>query len=321
MENHNPHPAFEFPTEQQDAMEAALRSHIDPQPLDRARRAKPIVRMVDDEGRPTIKTEQPLVTPMATADSFSVDLPSRFAYYPFKDLYAKPLRVPHLAKMAKAHETGDLQMQVEAISTVLSTPDNHKNIAFQLTMADYTAVLYWLRMTSFNKQQIRHTSTCTNEQHIADVNANLKPLDSLKIETVVLKSDLKTKYLDFVPDSAEYSIELDGVTIPFGPEALGDTIAFLSHPKWTDEEFQYKSRIAAIIKLEQATNKVWTWDQRIQFVDEYLTTDQAVKALEFADLMDDYGVIETVETFCKGCGSKGVSRLTCDPLTFLQPKF
>jgi hypothetical protein len=95
----------------------------------------------------------------------------------------------------------------------------------------------------------------------------------------------------------------------------------LNHDSWTDEEFQFKSRLASVIKLEQATGKPWTWDQRIRFVDEYLTPDNMLKIQEFQSLLDDYGVVETVETRCRGCGSKGVTTISCDPLSFLSPQF
>lgn len=321
MNPEQPWETREFPTAQADALEDRLRQAVAPTPnLDSARQGKPIVRMVVDE-KPKIEVEPPPVTPMETEDSFSLDLPSRFAYYDFKDLYCKPLKLPQLAKIAKAHETRDLQVQVEAISSLLSTQNGRTNIAFDLTMADYVATLYWLRMVSYPKQQIRHVSQCMNEAHLAEVKAGTKPPESLRIETVVFKADLKTRYLDSIPDPSEYSMEVDGVTIPFGPETLRDTLQFMSHPEWQDEEFQFKSRIAAVIKLEKATGKVWTWDQKIKFVDTYVTPYDASKAMDFADMMDDYGIIETIQTHCKGCGSKGVSQLSADPLMFLQPKF
>lgn len=315
-----PAPHFTFPESAQDSIDAALRQHVE-DPFPSARRARPIVRMVEDD-KPKIKTEMPTVTPIAEASGVSIDLPSKFHYYDFKDLYVRPMRVPQLAKISKAHETGDLQKQVEAISSLLSTSSGDStNLAFRLTMADYMAVLYYLRMTSFSKPQMRVTSFCDKEDHEDKVKKGDLAKDTLKIETVVFKSDLRTIYLDNAPDPDYYSITVDGIKIPFGPETLADTIQFLDHKDWTDEEFQYKSRIAAVLKLDQATGRVWSWDQRIQFVDEYMDPESAVKAVEFGSLMDDYGIVETVETKCKGCGSKGVTTITCDPLSFLSPQF
>ncbi len=328
-ENHEPSNGFSFPKNMsdtvgdslRDATDAALRNALESEAIERVRAArnKPTVRIVNDE--PVVQVAPPPVTPMASAEAVSVDLPSRFHYYKFKDLYARPIRLPQMAKLSKANETGDLQTQVEAISSLLSTPSGETDLALKLTMADYTAVLYWLRMASFTKPQMRVTSTCTNAEHRAKVTAGTLPDTSLRIETVVLKSDMRTAYLDEVPDPAHYSIEVDGITIPFGPETLGDTIQFLAHPDWVDEEFQYKSRIAAVLKLEEATGKPWTWTQRVQFVEEFMTPDMALKALHFAELMDGYGVVETVQTKCQGCGSVGVTTISIDPLTFLSPQF
>lgn len=316
---HQPDPNFVFPTEAHDAIDAALQQHVNAD-FPAARKPKPVVRMVEDD-KPKIETNAPPVTPMTDATAQSVDLPSRFHYYTFKDLYVRPLRLPQMSKISAAHDTGDLQKQVEAISSLLSTPSGETDLAFKLTMADYMAVLYFLRMTSFSKQQMRVTSYCKDAEHNKKVAEGKQPKSSLEIQTVVLKSDLRTVYLDKAPDPDYYSVTVDGITIPFGPETLGDTIQFLAHPDWEDEEFQYKSRIAAVLKLDEATGKPWTWDQRIKFVEEYMMPDDAVRALEFASLMDEYGIVETVETVCKGCGSKGVTTLTCDPLTFLSPKF
>lgn len=316
---HHPDPNFVFPTEAHDAIDAALQQHVN-EDFPAARKPKPVVRMVEDD-KPKIETTAPPVTPMTDATAQSVDLPSRFHYYTFKDLYVRPLRLPQMSKISAAHDTGDLQKQVEAISSLLSTPSGETNLAFKLTMADYMAVLYFLRMTSFSKKQMRVTSYCKDAEHNKKVAEGKQPESSLEIQTVVLKSDLRTVYLDKAPDPDYYSVTVDGITIPFGPETLGDTIQFLAHPDWADEEFQYKSRIAAVLKLDEATGKPWTWDQRIKFVEEYMMPDDAVRALEFASLMDEYGIVETVETVCKGCGSKGVTTLTCDPLTFLSPKF
>lgn len=328
---HTPSAGFAFPDSVQNAIgnslgdkdqtDAMLRKELAPEPFQGMRKAKPVVRMVNDDNKPVIPVEGAIPSPVASPDAVSIDLPSKFHYYTFKDLYVKPMRTMQLAKIAKAHETGNLQTQVEAISSLLFTPTGEKDIAFKLTMADYTAVLYWLRMNSFPKPTMRVRSSCQDSKHIADVEARIKPQESLIINTTVHKSDLRTNYLNEAPDPEYYSIVVDGIRIPFGPETLSDTIQFLSHDLWTDEEFQFKSRLAAVLKLDQATGKVWTWDQRIQFVDEYLDLGGVVKAQEFASLVDTYGLVETVETHCKGCGSKGVTTISCDPLSFLSPEF
>lgn len=305
-----------------DDIEAMLRREIEPlAALSTPSGKMPRATIMREDEKPRIAVPNPMPTPMQSADATSVDLPSRFHFYGFKDLYVRPMRTPQMAKISAAHETGNLQTQVEAISSLLSTPSGETGLAFKLTMADYVSVLYWLRMSSFPKPTMRVTSICDNQEHHKAVAEKTKTQESLEIQTVVTKSDLRTVYLDEAPDPAYYSICVDGITIPLGPETVGDTIEFMNHPLWTDEEFQYKSRLASVIKLDAATGKKWTWDQRVRFVDEYLSMDAVVKIEEFQSLIDDYGMVETVETKCKGCGSKGITKISCDPLSFLSPKF
>ncbi len=312
--------AFSFPEDARDIIDKQLRASAEAQQPIRSVRT-PVVKM-EEELPKTVKVQPAPATPMASAEAISVDLPSKFHYYDFKDLYIRPIRLPQLAKISKAHETGSLQTQAEAISSLLSTSSgNQDNLAFRLTMADYQAVLYWLRLVSFSKPQMRVTSQCTNAQHMADVKAGLKEPKSLEIQTVVTKSDIQVNPLVQVPSPDQYHIVVEGERIDFTPEVLADTVEFLDHESWADEEFQYKSRIAAVLDLARASGQKWTWDQRVRFVDEKLTPDQALLAIEFADMLDSYGIVEAVTTKCMGCGSKEIVKITCDPLSFLSPKF
>jgi hypothetical protein len=346
-----PQHSYGFPIEAQNQIDVALRSLADGQEKDS--NGNPVVKSVRPprenskgpkismtsstvegaapapkipEARPSVTPPKPPISPMTSADGISIDLPSNFHYYSFKDLYVKPLRVPQLSKLDKAHTTGNLQTQVEAISSVLSTSSGETDLAFKLTTADYNAVLYWLRLTSYSKPSMRVSSLCKNPEHHRAVKEGVKSKDSLLIETVYTKSDLKYDMLDSIPDPDHYKVvirvgELDE-TIELSPETMADTIAFLDHPDWADEDFQYRSKIAATLgRVEQLTESKWTWDQRIQLVDTLLTLDQAVLCTEFSDRMDSYGVRETIDIHCKECGFKGTDQVTCDPQTFLTPRF
>jgi len=350
---------FGFPTEAQDKIGEALRAQLNGQELDA--RGNPVLRSVRPERQPKMRmtsstvegsfvqpapvsnvqpmgartapleadrvvVELPPSTPITSPDGISIDLPSKFFYYPFKDLYIKPLRVPQLSKLAKADETGSLQTQVEAISSVLFTSTGETDIGFKLTTADYNAVLYWLRLTSYSKPTMRVKSLCKNPEHHKQVKAGLKARDTLLIETVYTKSDLKYDYLDQAPDPAVYQITLDvkgsKEVVTLRPETMAETIQFLDHPKWADEEFAYMSKIAATLgNVEVLTGTRWTWDQRIQLVEQILTPDQAVLCTQFAEIMDSYGVREKISVHCKECGYKGDDVVTCDPQTFLAPSF
>ena len=330
---------FAFPEDKRDTFERNLRATATPelQSIRPERQRKPALVLTGSSADPTrppgaaqvprsVKVTLPQATPMVSADAISLDLPSRFYYYDFKDLYITPLRVTHLAKLAKARELGSLQVQVEAVSSVLSTTTGEKDIAFKLTAADYNAVLYWLRLTSFSKPTMGITAICKNPEHHAKVKAGVLPAESLKVHTTYTKSDLVYDYLNEAPNPERYSITLpdnpEPLTIALSPETMADTIAFLDHPDWVDSEFQYKSKLAATLgNIGKVAGQTLTWDQRVQIVDTLMTTDQAVLCGEFADRMDEYGVRETINAVCKECGFADAVRVSVDPSTFSSPVF
>jgi hypothetical protein len=273
-------------------------------------------------------------TAVGTADYVSLDLPSRFAYYSFKDLYIKPFRIPHLAKMAKIDETSSMQLLAETVSSVLMTPDGHQNIAFHLSMPDLNAVMFWLRLNSFAKKSMKVKSQCQNPKHIVLVEEGVAEMvdgvpvikkmapETLTVETVYTESQMAVNYLDKVPDPEHYHIMIEGERLNLRPERVQDAIEFLDAPEWKDEEFQYKTRVAAVLDLENfIPTRKWTLHDKVKFVDDVLSNDDALLALEFNDLTSEYGLVETVPTKCMGCGASGQVRLTIDARTFLTPDF
>lgn len=320
-----PTPGFEFPQDARDTIEKQLRSSVeDRQPLKSVRpgRQPQVVTPVEvsrDEipaKRNTVPVRSNVTTPVSDPEGISIDLPSRFFYYSFKDLYVRPFRLSHLAKVAKAHETGSMQTLAEVVSSVLSTPNGDTNIAFQLSMADFNAVLYWLRLNSFSKKQMRLTHQCTNPDHLSQVESGQKTPESLKVTTIYTNSDLRIRHLDEAPDPDKYSITVPGYDqkVKMRPETVSDVVQFLDHPDWEDPEFQYKARVASVIGLDAGL------ENRIALIDD-LDPDQALLALEFADLVDTYGVDELVSTNCMECGASTAVKTAVDALNFLSPEF
>src|ERR1035437_8774346 len=111
--------SFAFPEDKRDAIERSLRATVDAplQSIRPERQKKPAIVLTSSSADPT-RPEPPLLpksvpvvlssqtTPVTSPDAISIDLPSKFHYYGFKDLYVRPLRVTHLAKLAKAVELG-----------------------------------------------------------------------------------------------------------------------------------------------------------------------------------------------------------------------
>jgi len=331
----NPTPGFSFPQEVGDAVDASLKAIANSSqgqaPLKSVRPERqaareavmqPVVRPSEVVQKPMTPVASVPATPMVTADYVSLDLPSRFHYYPFKDLYIKPFRAPHLAKMAKVDATASFQLMAEVVGSVLATHEHGPDVVFDLTMNDFYAVLFWLRMNSYAKQSMRLTSECANPEHHAKVDAKELAPETLKIDTTFTETAIEVNYLDAVPDPEHYHIVVDGVRISMRPERVRDSIQFLDHPKWDDEEFQYLVRVGTVLALELAyPDKVWDLESRVAFAAE-LSAEDSLRALEFADLISEsYGLVQTVGTKCKECGASGAVRLHLDAQSFLSPSF
>ena len=233
----------------------------------------------------------------------------------------KPFRVLHLAKLAKANDTGSMQMIAEAVSSVISAPGySSKNLASELTLADFNAVLYWLRLNSFSKKQMAVTSYCENPAHRDKVKSGEMKEESLKIRTVYTNSDMKHTDLENVPDPEKFFLVLNDQRIELKPETVQDLIELMDHPDLNDEEFQYKARIAAVLDVKNSAGQQINIGEKVKLV-ERLDADQAFTAMEFANMLDDYGVKESINTKCMECGASGTVQIVVDAPTFLSPEF
>ncbi len=109
-----------------------------------------------------------VITPVADGEYSSVELPSRFAFYGFTDLYVCPFRAKHLGKLQKANREQSLLAMVEAVSAVCYTTAPAfagRPMAFELTLPDFFFVLYWLRLNSFTKSNYVHHAECKDKNH------------------------------------------------------------------------------------------------------------------------------------------------------------
>lgn len=309
----------------------------DPRAQEQARQIVQEAKAAVVDGRKPFLIDNPNapVTPVSTADYTSFNLPSKFIYYPFKDLYIKPFRVPHLAKLAKANDVDSMQLVCEVVSSVLMTPTGTPNIAFRLSVNDFNAVLYWLRANSFEKQTMRVQHTCSNPAHHEKVMQGLLPRASLETETSHDISKIETVYLEQMPDPEVYHIMVkldDGELrrVDLRPETMMDSIEFLDDPRLASEDFQYVARIASMLDLDtpfpitaekEGDLNRWTLQAKIEVVEEYLTNDQALLVLQFSELVDHFGVVETVNVKCKECGNEEQSKLIIDARTFPSPHY
>lgn len=281
----------------------------------------------------TVPNPEPAATPMVTADMVSLSLPSRFAFYPFKDLYIKPLRVTHLAKLARANDLDSMQIVCEVISSLLATHGGHTNVGFKLCIADFQAVLYWLRANSYPKSTMRITSTCQNHEHHKAVSAGQLLASTLTTESSHDLSGLESIELEHAPDPSYFKFDINigsyTGTIQLRPETMYDSIQFLQDERYLDPEFQYVARLAAACDFDSAipldpingVPQMWTLQDKMKAIEEYATTANVMLIEEFNALVDSFGVNEIVNVRCKECGHVGQVRLAIDARTFPSPAF
>jgi hypothetical protein len=330
----------EFPIDTRDAIDQRLRSALNTQDRPKVqsvrpeRQVPPIVRtnpeaysqpqQATQPSQPsqpanTVPNVSPLPTPMVSEDYVSLDLPSRFAYYPFKDLYVRPFSVKHLSKLARAQQESSLQMLAEVVSSVLTTPAGHTNAAFYLSTADFNAVLYWLRLNSFSKKQMRYNWICQHDEHRVKVEKKLLSPESLRNTLIYKETDIEVVYLDNKPNEEAFTLRFTNGREPIKlvPENIMTTIEFMDDPqkRWDDPEFQFSAKLASHLDLPVSLS------ERIAFVENYLETDHVPTIQEFAKLMNEYGIKETVESKCMECGVSQQVPLTVDTSCFLSPEF
>lgn len=276
----------------------------------------PSVAQGTQQPQPKAVENPGFTAPTSEAEAVSISLCSRFAYYPFKDLYARPFRVKHLAKLHKAHEDSSLLHTVEAVSSVLSTSAGTPNVAFDLCVADFYHVLYWLRLHSFTKNHILHKTMCDDPKHREQVALGNQPVESLNLSRMVTETDLEVIELEELPDADAFALEAEGWFLR--PATMRDLLEFSEDPSWLDAEFQYMARQASQLAYQDEAGQVIQVPlrQRIALLEDWAPSE-LVKVMKFEKLIDRIGVNETVVMTC-GCGASKRSKIQLDAHSFLS---
>lgn len=268
--------------------------------------------LVQSHPHPHIHYQAPTHTPptfVSEAEGVAVDLPSRFAWYGFKDLFVHPLRGVHLAKLARAHAERSQLIMLEVVSSVLATSDpNYQGVplANQLLLGDYYWVLYYLRRNNYTKATFRHTTKCLDTKHLEAVERGEKSADTLRIEELVSESTLKNTMLDQIPMVDE--VIMGGVQVR--PATMQDMVETMEHPLFgKDHEYDYLSQLACYLYGP-------TLDDRIRAAAK-LTPDQIAVIQEYEKVLSSFGIEETINVRCKECGSQRRTRVRIDASTFL----
>lgn len=256
----------------------------------------------------------PVTRGISASEAISVDLPSKFAFYNFKDLYVKPFKGLHLAKLSRAHEESSILPILEAMSSVLSTTANisQAGLAFKLTLPDFYFVMYWLRINSFTKSIYTHTTQCQDPKHLLAVEKGALSKESLRISEQIHKTRLDIKNLTEIPNPELYILENEDLYLT--PCTMLETVELTENAKASDLEFQYLGELACYIQVK---NKNLTLDERIELIKEMSFDDlSTVKAYGLA--ISEYGVNESITVRCKECGVAKDTKLVLAAYNFLS---
>lgn len=236
--------------------------------------------------------------PVTDPDGISIILPSQFAYYDFKDLYVHPLRGFHLSKLVRARGEKSVRIMTEVLNSILTNSQGTQNLAHELTLPDFYAVLYFIRFNFFTKTEFHHTDYCSNPEHLKKVQEGKLPEDSLKNSQTITSSMLNTRNLE-----AAISHE------KFQPAKMRDIIDYTENPNIKNEEFQWLGQFACYLKGENL--------QRKMEIAATLSPDEIQDCKSYMDLIDDYGIEEQIKLTCKGCGASMDSKVSIDAHSFL----
>lgn len=257
---------------------------------------------------------------VADGESLSLALPSRFAYYGFKDVYIQPFRARHLAKLQKAHREQSLLPIVEAVSAVMYTTEPSyagRPLAFDLSLPDFYMALYWLRMNSFTKSNYVHKTVCPNPEHIAKVERGELNEDTLKIQQIITKSELEVVELEKIPDPEIYHFP-DVPSLVFRPPTMRDVVEFSEAPELRDddqrEEFTFLAQLATHIQHKDLQLSL---HQRVEIIKD-ATADQVELIQAFEKELGDFGVVDKVSVQCKHCGHSQKTKLNIAAYSFFQ---
>lgn len=306
-----------------------LNSQAAPQPMAAPLRQAPMAHPV------SYSTPEPLIAPqqgtipnpmpgfenaVADGEAMSLALPSRFAYYGFRDVYIQPLRARHLAKLQKAQREQSLLPIVEAVSAVIYTTEpaySGRALAFDLSLPDFYMALYWLRMNSFTKSNYVHKTRCKNPEHIKKVESGELAPDTLDIQQIIQKSELQVVELEKIPDPEKYHFS-DASQIIFRPPTMRDVVEFSEAPELQDddarEEFTFLAQLATHI---QHRDLELSLHQRVEIVKD-ATADQVQLIQEFEKELGDFGVVDKVAVQCKCCGHSQKTKLNIAAHSFFQ---
>lgn len=277
-----------------------------------ANRQRPKVQATEESVEPLNKVPAPIQRapeppPPQTQSQrdplyFFLPLPSNFVFYPFKELSAAHIRGKHQAKFSVAAKQSSTRLTVEAITSLLGDGVN----AADLTIPDFYAVMYWLRLNCYGKATLPIVARCSDPEHVLAVAENKKTVKSLENMELISKTNLKEtlldtkKVLDFLDkeEVKEFTAETGLIlTAPRMFDSIEIEERWLERPDYSEIEF-LADYAGAIRSIERDLSL----EERIDTVGNLEARHIAILS-DWQELVTSYGVEESTSLKCKECGA------------------
>lgn len=288
-----------------------LQKHIQQQ-LAAAQLPPNTIEEVVPEG-PTKPLPAPRYTPRKVNEGTSADLPSKFAFYDFTDLFIGKFKTRHYGKLHESHITHSLELLIECVSDILSTslPSySDKPLGFYLTIPDFYWVLYYLRLNQ-TKVALTHNTVCDNPAHREMVQQEKLPKESLKITQAVTRSQIHTRVLAAAPDMSQFEFE----NFTLAPARMLDVVESMQFPEYTnDADFRYLCRVASMIRPKDQPDA--PMEVRLALVED-LEFEDLRRIGHYEQMVTSYGPDEFINVTCKECGHQRKTKITLDARSFL----
>ena len=252
-------------------------------------------------------------------DFISIDLPSKFQFYGFKELSARTLRGSHQAKMNRAYTQNRIRFIVEAISATLEPGIS----AFDLTPADFYFLMYWQKVNSFTKSPQIITVQCSDPKHLERVKEAELPIESLRIEQFLNATTLDTQTCETL-DLATLRAGLEKYDL--GVETMRDVVEMtekLTDMAEAEEDPENKTPLSESVSeygwlVSRATflASPASLDARCKIIGD-MTVEETSLLEQYMQAVTQYGVEEFANVKCKECGASKRVKISFDALTFL----
>ena len=264
--------------------------------------------------------------------AISIDLPSRFKFYTFKDLYVKPMRNVHRAKLSAAYQMQSVRPVVEVIDSLLSTSDGQTGLAYQLTEPDFNYLMYWIRIHFFTSVPFTVKAKCKNPEHVKLVEEGKKHKATLNIIQTLNNLVPESKFLDedYDADFSQYNPTFAGVKNPpvefkVAPPTYNDIIELTE-----DEYFLIEQKDPETGKMVKVPNSAYVYlvnaaaylqvpgmslRDRAKLVGD-MDEEDYNKLIDAGKSIPEYGVNEVITLKCKECGATRQVRTRLDAHSF-----